>query len=172
MKCVALGGIPASGKSTIVQQFFINNEYWNNFEYRRLKGHYNKTLNLLIIGVYGTAKFAGTDKLSMSVQPDFESFIRANYGKTNILFEGDRLFSLKNIQFLDKYYELKVGIITSKHTEDRHKTRRDNQSEKFIKGRITKINNIKQAYQRYTVYENNTENSVASIYQDIFNYYK
>lgn len=172
MKCLAIGGIPASGKSTIIQQFFINHDYWKGFEYRTLKGHYNKPLNLLILGVYGTAKFSGTDKLSMSVQPDFESFIRANYTKTNILFEGDRLFSLKNIQLLDKYYELKVGIITSNHTEERHKLRGDNQTEKFIKGRITKINNIKQAYQSYTVYENNTENSVDTIYKNIFNYFK
>mgnify|MGYP003645052341 FL=1 len=167
-KCLALGGIPAVGKSTIVEQFFINHNYWVNFEYKRLKGHYNKQLNLLILGVYGTAKFAGTDKLSMSVQPDFESYVRANHSKANILFEGDRLFSLNNINFLEKYYQLHIGIITSTHTEDRHITRKDNQSEKFIKGRITKINNIKSAYQSYQTYENNTDNSVDTIYQSLY----
>jgi len=168
MKCIAIGGIPATGKSTIVEQFFLNHSYWNEFKYKKLRGHYNKEMNLFILGVYGESKFGGTDKLSMAVQPDFESYVVANHDKANILFEGDRLFSLNNINFLEKYYQLHVGIITSTHTKDRHITRKDNQSEKFIKGRTTKINNIKSAYQSYQTYENNTDNSVDTIYQSLY----
>ena len=170
MKCIAIGGIPATGKSTIVEQFFLNHSYWNEFKYKKLRGHYNKELNLFILGVYGESKFGGTDKLSMAVQPDFESYVRANHNKANILFEGDRLFSLNNINFLEKYYDLHVGIITSKHTKNRHITRNDKQSEKFIKGRITKINNIKSLYKNYKTYENNEEKNVITIYKDMYNF--
>tara|TARA_R110000787_G_scaffold117540_2_gene228214 strand:- start:821 stop:1339 length:519 start_codon:yes stop_codon:yes gene_type:complete len=167
MKCVAIGGIPAVGKSTIVEQFFRNYSYWNEFKYKKLRGHYNKELNLFILGVYGESKFGGTDKLSMAVQPDFESYVVANHDKANILFEGDRLFSLNNIYLLNDYYELKVAIISSNLTEQRHVTRRDNQSSKFIKGRVTKLSNITKAYKEYITYENNEPEDIDRIFKHI-----
>ena len=97
MKCVAIGGVPAVGKSTIVTNFLKYNDYWQDYKYKKVRGHYNKELNLFIIGVYGTSVFGGTDKLSMAVQPDFTEFVSKYNEKINILFEGDRLFTYNNL---------------------------------------------------------------------------
>jgi len=74
--CIIIGGQPAVGKTTIVKQFFQNFSGWRNFKFKKLYGHYNEELNLVILGKYISGEiFSGTDKLSMAVQPDFEEFI-------------------------------------------------------------------------------------------------
>ncbi len=141
---MALGGIPAVGKTTIVKQFFCKYKNWKSFKYKKLYGHYNAELNLIILGKYiENELFSGTDKLSMAVQPDFEEFIDKDKPPYNILFEGDRLFNIKTLQKAKDNMTLQVYIITSDNTVQRHINRNDAQSDKFIKGRVTKTNNIK-----------------------------
>jgi len=171
MKCVAIGGVPAVGKSTIVTNFLKYNDYWKDYKYKKLRGHYNKELNLFIIGVYGTSVFGGTDKLSMAVQPDFTEFIEKYSKKVNILFEGDRLFTYKNIEMLDKHYDLETIIIESDKTKQRHIERKDSQSEVFIKSRTTKINNIIQSIKNYTVYPNNEVGDDKFIYEKLLRFF-
>ena len=79
----------------------------------------------------------------MAVQPDFEEFIDKDKPPYNILFEGDRLFNIKTLQKAKDNMTLQVYIITSDNTVQRHINRNDAQSDKFIKGRVTKTNNIK-----------------------------
>lgn len=142
-KIVAIGGIPASGKTTIIKKFFFKYPKFKTFKWRLISGHFIKELNLFILGRYdGNDTFLGTDKLSMSVQPDYKRFIN-KYKDVNILFEGDRLFNIKSLDESKLTHNLKVYIIESYDTDKRHKDRNDNQSEKFIKGRYTKIKNIK-----------------------------
>ena len=141
---VAIGGEPAVGKTTLMRKFFTSYTPWKQFKYKKLYGHFNEELHLVILGVYSAGEiFSGTDKLSMAVQPDFEEFIDKNKPNYNILFEGDRLFNLKTIKKCMQNSNLKIFIIESKHTNARHKDRNDNQTDKFIKGRKTKVNNIK-----------------------------
>ena len=60
---VALGGIPAVGKTTLVKQFFYKYKSWKEFKYKKLYGHYNQELNLIILGKYSDNQlFSGTDK--------------------------------------------------------------------------------------------------------------
>lgn len=160
-KIIAIGGVPATGKTTIVKKFFFKYPKFKTFKWKLIAGHFIKELNLFILGRYdGSDIFLGTDKLSMSVQPDFKLFIN-KYTDVNILYEGDRLFNIKSIDEAKLTHELKVYIIESFDTEKRHKDRNDDQSEKFIKGRYTKIKNIKTYLnQDFTILNND-------IYEDI-----
>ena len=174
-KIIAIGGEPAVGKTTLIRQFFSNYSPWLRFKYKKLYGHYNKKLHLVILGVYSAKEvFSGTDRLSMSVQPDFEEFIDINKKwekhnpNYNILFEGDRLFNLKAIKKAETNMNLKVYLLESKHVDSRHKDRNDNQSEKFIKGRQTKINNIKEYLNdRYEILVNDSDADLKRNYNKI-----
>jgi hypothetical protein len=175
-KCIAIGGQPAVGKTTLVKQFFINFSPWKAFKYKKLYGHYNEELNLVILGKYSASElFSGTDKLSMSVQPDFEEFIMKYKSKDtppkyNVLFEGDRLFNKKSIDLVHSVMWLDVFIVESVNTNKRHIDRNDTQSEKFIKGRVTKTNNIKNyLLDDYTILINNDEEDIEKNYMIILN---
>lgn len=150
-----IGGVPAVGKSTLVRMFFNKYLSWQQFKYKKLYGHYNNEINLLILGIYNQHLFSGTDRLSMAVQPDFNNFIKQNT-KYNILFEGDRLFNYKTLENIPQNYEQHIIILQSQHTEQRHKERKDNQTEKFKKGRHTKIENIKNKINNYNLLDNDT----------------
>ena len=165
-KLIAIGGIPASGKTTIVKKFFHNYTNYKTFKWKLITGHYIQELNLFILGRYDSDDtFCGTDKLSMSVQPDFMAFIN-KYDDMNILYEGDRLFNIKSLDEANKTHDLIVYIVETYDTEDRHKKRNDSQSEKFIKSRITKVNNIKTYLNnKYTILNND-------LYEDIDNNYE
>ena len=99
MISLALGGLPAVGKSTILRKFFEEYDGWQNFKFGLVQGHYNKNINLMIVGKYGQNKtFEGTDLLSMAVHNDFKKLIKKQM-KYNILFEGDRLFTSSILEF-------------------------------------------------------------------------
>jgi len=166
---VALGGIPAVGKTTIIKQFFSNFDNWKLFKFKKLYGHYNELLNLIILGKYEKNElFAGTDKLSMAVQPDFEEFIDKDKPPYNILFEGDRLFNIKTLSKVKTKMSLQVYIILSNNTKKRHIDRKDNQSEKFIKSRITIIENIKKFLKDdYVILTNNKHEDIKKNYNII-----
>lgn len=175
---IAIGGVPASGKTTLVKQIILKHSPWKSFKYKKLYGHYNEELNLIILGKYSNEMFSGTDKLSMAVQPDFEEFIDLRDLEYNVLYEGDRLFNLKSIKKAQelmnipfaKTLDLHVFIVESAHTNKRHTDRNDTQSEKFIKGRITKVNNIKNyLLDDYTLLINNEEEDIEKNYNIILN---
>ena len=96
-KCVAIGGVPATGKTTLMKKILTKFTY-QNFKFGLLRGHFIKEKNLVIMGIYNNDIFCGTDKLSMAVNKDFIKYVKLN--KRNILFEGDRLFSLNNIKLI------------------------------------------------------------------------
>jgi len=173
MISLALGGLPAVGKSTILRKFFEEYDGWQNFKFGLVQGHYNKNINLMIVGKYGQNKtFEGTDLLSMAVHNDFKKLIKKQM-KYNILFEGDRLFTSSILEFLDEHTDMNAIILKSIHTEQRHIDRKDNQSEQFIKGRNTKINNImKFNFKKNIIYLNNNDKSdLNNNYITIKNYF-
>jgi hypothetical protein len=152
-KLIAIGGLPATGKSTIMKKFMEGLE-WTREEPRKLVvTMYNKKHDLHIVGDYSDPeeKFPGLDRLSMAVQPEAIKWIQET--KSNILFEGDRLFTGSFLeaaaQLVDlSYLELKILFITADPliVESRHKDRGDSQSEKFIKSRDTKLDNIRSSF--------------------------
>tara|TARA_R110001592_G_scaffold113550_2_gene312760 strand:- start:7017 stop:7544 length:528 start_codon:yes stop_codon:yes gene_type:complete len=141
MKCVAIGGVPATGKTTLMKNIINILQPKKKFKYGLLRGYIQKDISIL--GVYkANDVFAGTDKLSMAVQKDYQKYI--DKIMMNTIFEGDRLFTKNNLLDICKKYETKIIILENdKQTlQERHIERGDNQSEKFKKGRATKINNI------------------------------
>ena len=151
LKCVAIGGQPATGKTTLVKDI-IKKFTYQNFQYGLLRGHFIKEKNLVIMGIYNEEVFCGTDKLSMAVNKDFLKYIKLN--KRNILFEGDRLFSLNNIEYIKQIYDTKIILLENNENtlHNRHKERNDSQSDKFLKGRKTKIKNISNHFKDIEVY--------------------
>lgn len=137
-RVVAVGGEPATGKTTLMREF-KNLHTTTPFKYGQVRGEYNKDLNLYFIGVFDGSTFEGTDRLSMSVQPDFIKFL--NWCEGVVIYEGDRLFNQS--LFTLGFPFVKVVLKGDKDLLDiRHKTRGDSQTETFLKSKRTKINNI------------------------------
>jgi retron-type reverse transcriptase len=87
----------------------------------------------------------------MAVNKDFLSYLEAKCKGENprhIVFEGDRLFSATNLRYILDKYQTRICIL--KQSEEalhkRHMARGDTQSEKFLKGRKTKIDNIQKEF--------------------------
>jgi|SRR5210317_439186 len=141
-RVVAIGGVPCSGKTTLVREILNNVEDEPKFfQYGLLRGYISD--NVAILGIYKpNDTFGGTDKLSMAVQKDYEKFLQIT--DYNVLFEGDRLFTEKNLLDLHEKYEQKFIVLDldEETLEQRHVDRNDTQSDKFKKSRHTKIQNI------------------------------
>jgi cytidylate kinase len=145
MRCVAIGGQPATGKTTLVTQLYKNLNEPQPFKFGLVRGHLDKSRNLAVVGIYGTGEtFLGTDKLAMNVNPHFHKY--ADKKARNILFEGDRLFTEKNLLRLMSLYETRVIILRASEAilSERHKERGDTQSKKFLQSRRTKMENIEK----------------------------
>lgn len=163
-RIIALGGEPASGKTTLMKKV-KNNYQLTPFSYGKVKGECDRELGLYFIGVFDGSTFEGTDRLSMAVQPDFIKFLKWLDGGL-VVFEGDRLFnqSLFDLDFNFTKIVIKVSDLT---LEQRHKTRRDNQSSTFKKSKRTKIKNILDRNEDCIVFTNNEGES-----ETIINYIK
>ena len=83
----------------------------------------------------------------MGVNKQFLQYI--SMVQSNIIFEGDRLFSLNNLIKLNELYDLRIIILVNSPETllKRHKDRNDTQTDKFLKGRSTKIKNIKKHFE-------------------------
>ena len=155
-KLIAMGGEPATGKTTLIFELIKLADDWANVKPQKLlDAVYSAKLNLYILGKYeknGTV-FQGTDRLSMAVQPDAEKFIvdavnpdSKMYG-SNIIFEGDRLFNGKFLDHILSNIEeanFKILVLDVPHSvkEQRHVDRNDTQDDKFKNSRATKVANI------------------------------
>lgn len=143
-KIIAVGGVPGTGKTTLFRKF-MEGKTWEKVEPKKmLPALYCKELDLYILGKYDDEEtFAGTDRLSMAVQPVAQKFVTET--TSNVLFEGDRIF---NQSFLEFCMGLPVDlqVVYLKVPQDmltqRYADRGSDQSETFLKGRATKYNNI------------------------------
>jgi hypothetical protein len=156
VKVIAMGGEPATGKTTLMFKLISMANDWQVVKPQKLlDAMYSKKLNLYILGKYADDGnvFQGTDRLSMAVQPDAEKFFstleyesNANDHSVNVIFEGDRLFNGKLLDKLSEWFpnSYKVLVLTASHgtKEQRHVDRKDDQDDKFKNSRATKISNI------------------------------
>ena len=160
-RILALGGKPATGKTTLIKEIIKTYKPYVKFNFGLVRGMYFSKQQLYIIGIYNKSVFSGTDKLSMAVQPHFIRFCsKITDGK--ILFEGDRLF---NQSLFDKVNcDIMIIEVDEDTEKSRHKKRNDNQSQKFIKSKHTKIENIKKN-NSVNLFNNNTKKQ----YKEILN---
>ena len=143
-KIIAVGGSPGTGKTTLFRKF-MEGKTWEKVEPKKLlPALYCKELDLYILGKYEEGEtFAGTDKLSMAVQPVATEFVKET--TSNVLFEGDRIF---NQSFLEMCMDLPVDLqvvflkVPDGTLKERYAERGSDQSEQFLKGRATKYSNL------------------------------
>ena len=144
-KIVAVGGSPGTGKTTLFRKF-MEGKTWEKVEPKKmLPALYCKELDLYVLGKYEEGEtFAGTDRLSMAVQPVAQEFV--SECKSNILFEGDRIFNQSFLEFAMGLPEVELDVIFLKAPKDileqRYADRGSDQSETFLKGRETKYSNL------------------------------
>ena len=144
-KLIAVGGSPGTGKTTLFRKF-MEGKTWERVEPKKmLPALYCKELDLYILGKYEDGEtFAGTDRLSMAVQPIAQEFVRET--KSNILFEGDRIFNQSFLEFAMELPDTDLQVVFLKVPKttlvQRYIERGSDQSETFLKGRETKYNNL------------------------------
>lgn len=141
-----IGGLPVSGKTTIMKQIREQLGQGVKRQYGLLR--YETYPDHVVLGIYDDSTFAGTDKLSMAVMEDTLLFLKENTKK--VLLEGDRLFTSKFITATqDLGYNVNILICVVDNLNEilhRYKKRGQMQNQKFLKGRHTKIQNIQKAF--------------------------
>jgi len=153
---IALGGEPASGKTTLLKRIRKNFPNLVQFKDGLVRGEYCPLNKVYFVGVFDDSMFEGTDKLSLSVQPAFLEFVQKT-PNAKIVFEGDRLF---NASIFEQHpsivyiLELSPSIHKARHAQRGHE-----QNETFLKGRKTKIDNIKNTFS-HTILHNDYEKDI------------
>jgi uridine kinase len=149
MKVIAIFGEPGSGKSTLMKRLLdevgISREVKTDV---KLVPYHNKD-NIYVLGKYEEGEvFGGTDKMSMAVQPEAVKFLASRAPNDIVLFEGDRLCTGSFLEeCVDKYDTCIVYLQTTKETRNvRYAERGSNQDETWLKGRESKINNIRSNF--------------------------
>ena len=142
---ILIGGVPCSGKSTLMRRLISRLEEPTLIEPKKLF-KCQEHGDVLVVGQYPEGEtFGGTDKLSHGSIPQFREFIEwANIAYKHVLIEGDRYFRGVDIEWLMQNHEALVYVLTVDISEEhnRHTERGDTQSEVWLKGRRTQINNI------------------------------
>ena len=170
---IAVGGEPATGKTTLMWRIIDSVTDWQKIEPKKtLSAIRSESLNLTILGKYDRSEqFAGTDRLSMSVQPAAAEFIKEATG--SILFEGDRLFNRKFIDAIiacECSFSLIYIEASLEELHKRHVSRKDTQTETFLKSRRTKYSNIVRSLDLIDVvhtFKNNSLDDQTAIYSFI-----
>ena len=144
-KIIAVGGQPGTGKTTLFRKFMDGRHWIETNPADLVYAMYNEEMDLYILGKYAEGEtFAGTDKLSMAVQPKLQEWVANN--NCNILFEGDRVFNQSFLEFCMNLPDTELDIVylkTDKETlQQRYQDRGSDQSEKFLRGRETKYSNL------------------------------
>ena len=169
---LALGGVPASGKTTIMREFLSCYGPWEPVRLgKTLDAHYSAEADFYVLGDYSdeAETFAGTDRLSMNVQPDAVAFLASLKPTTKVLYEGARLFTgsfFDACQAAGLGYEILEIVADAKTLTTRHRQRGDKQSKKFLQTQESKVRNVVRSprHWRHTIsMPNNTGKDQAEI---------
>jgi len=145
VKTIYLGGVPASGKSTLFKRIrdvlFADAEAFAHGLCRGVaRGPYR------MLGVFDGSTFEGTDRLSMAVIGDALDYVAAleREGARRVVFvEGDRLF---NKRFIRETHAEAYVIDAAQPVLDARRSARaaggDGQSATFLKAKRTKVENL------------------------------
>jgi len=160
---VALGGAPGTGKTTLTRTILQRLETLNHGPPSRhslgvAHGLMYAEAGVFVFGHWRHGDvYAGTDRLSMSVQADALALVQYLHTQVwagqhgGILAEGDRLYNGKmfaSLAGMQPYISLRNVVLTAEPQvlQARYAQRGSSQKESFIKGRHTKIQNIGKVY--------------------------
>ena len=142
---IMIGGIPCSGKSTLMRNILSelgSAEFVEPMKLFKCQVHND----ILVVGQYPEGEtFGGTDRLSYGAIPKFRDFINQEAPKhKHIFLEGDRFFRAVDIEWLLSEHDAKVYIlkVSPEVESERHTIRGDEQSEKWLQTRRTLISNL------------------------------
>jgi hypothetical protein len=165
---IAIGGEPATGKSTLMKQW-MKDYTWDDVKCTDLLyGMHCQELNTIVLGkdyFNEEQMFCGTDRLSMAVQPKAIEWFKTSYKPSgvNIVFEGDRLFSASFLgEMASQGHDIRIIYIKADQStlDERHVSRNDNQDDKFLKSRKTKLSNILSNFELMPYIEEFTNNTI------------
>ncbi len=144
-KLIAVGGSPGTGKTTLFRKFMEGKNFQPVEPAKLVSAMYCAELDLYILGKYEEGEvFAGTDRLSMAVQPAVSEWIASH--NCNVLFEGDRIFNQSFLEFAMGLPDTDLQVVFLNAPKDileqRYQDRGSDQSEQFLRGRETKYNNL------------------------------
>ena|SRR5210317_142632 len=146
-KLIGIVGMPGTGKTTLMREWMAKREWTPDTPIQLLDSYHSD--NIRLFGKYAEGEtFAGTDKLSMAVMPVAIEYMKNPTHDVNI-FEGDRLTSVNFFsQCKDMGHDVSIVVlqVSDEVREQRYKDRGSEQSETFIQGRRTKINNIMEEF--------------------------
>jgi broad-specificity NMP kinase len=148
-KLIAVGGSPGTGKTTLFRKYMESKVFQPVEPAKLVSAMYNTERDLYVLGKYEEGEvFAGTDRLSMAVQPAMQEWIASH--NCNVLFEGDRIFNQSFLEFAMGLpdTELHIVFLNAPKTvlEQRYKDRGSDQSEQFLRGRETKYSNLQSNF--------------------------
>ncbi len=144
MRVLAIGGEPGSGKTTLMNRVLETLKPEPKYDQFKLVP-YLQTGNVHILGKYEPGEvFAGTDRMSMAVQPEAVKFLQTLHNDSVVLFEGDRLFNSSFLTHCDEQYDLSIIYLATDRDirNRRYEERGSNQDETWLRGRESKIANI------------------------------
>jgi broad-specificity NMP kinase len=144
-KLIAVGGSPGTGKTTLFRKYMEGKTFQPIEPAKLVSAMYNPERDLYILGKYEEGEvFAGTDRLSMAVQPAMQEWIASH--NCNVLFEGDRIFNQSFLEFAMGLPDTELHIVflnaPKAVLEQRYQDRGSDQSEQFLRGRETKYSNL------------------------------
>jgi len=144
-KLIAVGGSPGTGKTTLFRKFMEGKKWIECEPAKLISAMYNEEMDLYILGKYQEGEtFAGTDRLSMAVQPEVQKWIQTH--NCNVLFEGDRIFNQSFLEFAMGLDQTDLQVVYLKAPKNvlvqRYIDRGSDQSEQFLRGRETKYSNL------------------------------
>jgi hypothetical protein len=166
---ICIGGEPATGKTSLMKMVVEPLGPYQPFKFLRISGRYYSKYNLFLLGIYDSGTFQGTDRLSMAAPADLDLFLKKTSG--NYLFEGDRFFASSCLQLFekkDKDCKIFVLEVSEQEKKYRHIKRNDTQTESWLAGRKTKIENIKKSFKHETL-RNETEEDLQENKNKILN---
>jgi hypothetical protein len=144
MKVIAIGGEPGCGKTTLMRKIVERYNLQPHFDTVKLVP-YHQNNNIYVLGKYEDAQvFAGTDRMSMAVQPEAIKFLATLPSDAILLYEGDRLFTASFLEDCVEKYDTKIIYLGTEKSvrQERYKERGSEQDETWLRGRESKISNI------------------------------